>query len=60
MHLEQPAILPDSNRHGKPFVIGMTMQFGAKDVKFGIFATVEIPLRWGIGNSAKSSSFIYE
>jgi hypothetical protein len=44
MRLEQPAILPDSNRHGKPFVIGATMDFGAKDAKFGIFATVEIPL----------------
>jgi hypothetical protein len=60
MHLDQPAILPDSNRHGKPFVIGMTMHSEAKDVKFGIFATVEIPLRWGIGNCAKSPSFIHE
>jgi hypothetical protein len=58
MRLEQPAILPDSNRHGKPFVIGVTMHSGAKDVKFGIFATVEIPLRWGISNSTKPSPFI--
>jgi hypothetical protein len=59
MRLDQPAILPDSNRPGKPFVIAMTMQSGAKDVKFGIFATVEIPLRWGIGNRAKPSPFIH-
>jgi hypothetical protein len=60
MLLEQPAILPDSNGRRKPFVISMTMHSEAKDVKFGIFATVEIPLRWGIGNSAKPSPFIHE
>jgi hypothetical protein len=37
----------------------MTMHSEAKDVKFGIFATVQIPLRWGIGNSAKPSPFIH-
>jgi hypothetical protein len=56
---KQPAILPEGNGDRNPFVVSISTRFVAMDVKFGIFATVEIPLRWGIGKGAKHSLFIY-
>jgi hypothetical protein len=42
---------------GKPFVVTSSMHFVAEDVKFGIYATVEFPLRWGISRNAKHLVF---